>query len=127
MKQQLQRLMRLAHVHNQIVDWHLENIAQLSDGLAECAAQQARTLQSLEQLQNLGIAKSPDFSKILQDINFRRERLNAATHAAKAERARVQAVVEKLNQRQVDLHARITEVELEQSIEEWNTIRSAFS
>jgi chromosome segregation ATPase len=127
MKQQLQKLVRLAQVHNQIVDWHLENIAQLSNGLAECAAQHARILQSMEQFQSLGMTKAPNFSKMLQDIKVRRDRLKAATHAAEAEHARVHAIVEKLKQRQGYLRARIIEEELEQTIEEWNTLRSAFS
>jgi chromosome segregation ATPase len=127
MKQQLQKLVRLAEVQNQIVDWHLENIAQLSGRLAECAAQQARTLQSMEQLQSMGFTRGPDFARILQDIQVRRERLKAATNVAKLEHARVHAIVEKLEQRQADLRARIAEEELEQTIEEWTMIKSAFS
>jgi 7-keto-8-aminopelargonate synthetase-like enzyme len=127
MRSSLQKLVRLAKVHNQIVDWHLENITHLAEGLAECDALQNRTLQSMEQLQRLGIAKGPNFSRILQEMQVRRSRLKAAAQSAKSEHARISAIVEKLEERQAGLRERVDQEQLEETIEEWNIATSTFS
>jgi hypothetical protein len=127
MKQQSKKLGRLIEVHNKIIEWHLENIAGLEVAIADCDKQHANTLLSMERMEGIGLAKGPNYSRIFSEIRERRAKLVKAVQAAKAEHARVTAVVDRLDEKKLEAQADIDQSELEESIDEWSNSEASFS
>ena len=127
MKTKSKKLGQLIDVHDKIIGWHLETIAGFEAAIADCDIQLARTLSSMEQMVGMGLAKGPNYTRILQEIRDRRAKLVKASLAAKAEHARVTAIVERLNERKSDAQEQIDQHDLEESIDEWSNAQSSFS
>ena len=127
MKQLSKKLERLIEVHSKIVEWHLENIAGLEVAVADCDTQHAKTLLSMEKMEGIVFARGPNFTRMLQEIRERRAKLLKAVQAAKAEHARITAIVDKLDERKSEVQSDIDQVELEESIDEWSNTQASFS
>jgi|GEM_PF-6857855 len=127
MRHDLEKLSRLLEVHNQIVDWHLKNIVNLETDMMECDRQMSSTLNAMEMLEKLGIAKGPNFSRIFQEIGSRRKRLLQAVQKAKTEHSRMNSIVKLLSERKSGLSEQIDNMELEDSIDEWSNAAVSFS
>jgi hypothetical protein len=127
MKLEPDRLERLIEVHDKIIAWHLETIAGLEVAIADCDTQQARTLASMHQIVGMGLAKGPNYTRILQEIRDRKAKFVKASVAAKAEHARVTAIVERLNERKGEAQELIDQLELEDAIDEWSNAQASFS
>ena len=127
MKRESKKLSRLIDAHNKIIEWHCENIAGLEHSIVACDRQLASTLSGLEQIAAMGLDKGPNFPRIFQDIRERRGKLVKAVLAAKAEHARVTAIVERLAERKSDVQSDIDELDLEDSIDEWSNAQASFS
>ena len=127
MKRKSKKLGRLIDVHDKIIACHLETITGFEVAIADCDTQLARTLASMEQMVGMGFAKGPNYTRILQEIRDRRAKLVKASLAAKAEHARVTAIVERLNERKSEVQEEIDQLDLEESIDEWSNAQSSFS
>ncbi len=127
MKRQSEKLTRLIDAHNKIIEWHIENIASLEVSIAACDKQVADTLVAMDQMAGLGLSKGPNYSRIFQEIKDRRGKLTKASLTAKAEHARVTAIVERLAERKSEVQVGIDQVDLEDSIDEWSNTQASFS
>ncbi len=127
MKEELDKVNRLVKVHNKIVEWHLENIAGIEASIAACDQDVAKTLSGMEQLEGFRAGKGPNFSRILREIKDRRAKLVKSVMAAKAEHARISAIVENLLARKSELEDQREQLNLEESIDEWSNAQSSFS
>lgn len=127
MRRQSKKLERLVEVHNKIIESQFETIASLDASLRDCDRQQAQTLASMEQMESMGLPKGPNYSRIFQEIHLRRGQLTKALLAAKAEHARVSAIVERLIERRSEIQSSIDQSDLEDSIDEWSNAQATFS
>jgi hypothetical protein len=127
MKLQSEKLVRLIEVHNKIMAWHLENIGGLEVAIGECDKQHANTLVSMEHMASIGLAKGPNYSRIFSEIKDRRAKLVKAVQATKAEHARINAIVDRLDEKKSEVQSDIDQFELEESIDEWSNSQASFS
>jgi hypothetical protein len=127
MKNEVKKLARLVAVHNKIVAWHLESIAAYEVAIADCDKQHMKTLASMAQMEGLGLGKGPNFTRILREIQEKRARLVQAAQAAKAEHARISAIVDRLIERKSEVEEEVDQLDLEESIDEWSNVQSSFS
>ena len=127
MKRQSKKLSRLLDAHNKIIEWHSENIASLEQSIVACDQQLASTLAALDQMAGMGLNKGPNFPRILQEIRDRRAKLTKTLLATQAEHARVNAIVERLAERKLEVQSNIDELDLEDSIDEWSNAQATFS
>lgn len=127
MREELVKLERLITVHNKIADWHLENIAGLEASIAACDQDVVNTHVAMEKLEGMRPGKGPNFSRILKEIKERRAKLEKSAMAAKAEHARISAIVEHLLAKQAVLREENEQRSLEESIDEWSNAQASFS
>ena len=120
--EELLRNKRLVAAHRKLIDIQGQKIAEINAGIASCDDQRVRALGKLEAFGDSALFKPGNISKSLRDLSARKVQLEKDLAAAEREQAKLEIIIERLKEKQVELAQSVADEEMAESIEEWTNL-----
>ena len=120
--EELLRNKRLVAAHRKLIDIQGQKVAEINAGIASCDDQRVRALGKLEAFGDSALFKPGNISKSLRDLSARKVQLEKDLAAAEREQAKLEIIIERLKEKQVELAQSVADEEMAESIEEWTNL-----
>jgi len=120
--EELLRNKRLVAAHRKLIDIQGQKIAEINAAITSCDDQRVRALGKLEIFGDSALFKPGNISKSLRDLSARKVQLEKDLAAAEREQAKLEIIIERLKEKQVELAQSVADEEMAESIEEWTNL-----
>jgi len=120
--EELLRNKRLVAAHRKLIDIQGQKIAEINAAITSCDDQRVRALGKLEAFGDSALFKPGSISKSLRDLSARKVQLEKDLAAAEREQAKLEIIIERLKEKQVELAQSVADEEMAESIEEWTNL-----
>ena len=119
MKEDLQKLLRLIEVHSQLIARQSNQLNEFKKSVAECERRRQELHISMTQYENGEIYNPSNFTLKFRVVNKEEAALALEIERAKAEQIRLNAILDRLNERRIDLDQMRNEEEIVEATQEW--------
>lgn len=127
MNREMERLGKLIKAQDSLLEMLLRDISKLKVSILDCDKELERMLHSMDTLQHFGLAKGPDFGKLLRGLNDQRRKIQRVLRTSVDEHVRMSRVNEHLNERLINLHQARDAIEQEELMEDWISVQADIS
>lgn len=118
----LRRNHRLVAAHKKLIEIQAQKVAEVNAAIADCDEMRSRALAKLESFGDSSLFKPGNISKALRDLSARKLQLEKDRAAAEREQAKLEIIVERLKEKQIELEQLAADEQMADSIEEWTNL-----
>lgn len=119
MKEDLQKLLRLIEVHSQLIERQSDQLNEFKESVTECERRRQNLHLSMTHYENGDIYSASNFSLKFRVVNDEEATLELEIERAKAEKKRLNAILDSLNERRFDLVQVKDEEDIVEATDEW--------
>ncbi|MBG1233172.1 hypothetical protein [Aestuariivirga litoralis] len=117
--EELRRNRRLTSAHKQLSTVQATRIGEIHTAIAACDQARERAMGKIEMFGNSQLFNPSSISRALRDLSDKRVKLEKDLAAAELEQAKLEIIIERLRETQLELEQVAFEEEMAESIEEW--------